>query len=102
MSAALATLAHRNTKFEPSPNATRFQHYICIYYLCIARICDKSPTLCFQGRSDTPPEKGNTALRNMLTYVLAGLMGKEDCKHRLLCELGNLIQPVRGKAVLFM
>jgi len=61
-----------------------------------------SPQERIKGRSDTPPEKGNTALRNMLTYVLAGLMGKEDCKHRLLCELGNLIKPVRGKAVLFI
>ena len=46
--------------------------------------------------------KSNQALRNMMTYIVAGVMGKEDCKHRLLCELGNLIQPVKGKAILFM
>lgn len=55
-----------------------------------------------QGRTDVKKEKSNAALRNMVTYVLAGVMGKEDCKHRLLCELGNLIQPVKGTAILFM
>ena len=55
-----------------------------------------------QGRTDVEKEKSNAALRNMVTYVLASVMGKEDCKHRLLCELGNLIQPVKGTAILFL
>ena len=55
-----------------------------------------------QGRTDVKKGKSNAALRNMVTYVVAGIMGEEDCKHRLLCELGNLIQPVKGTAILFM
>ena len=52
------------------------------------------------SRSDLP--KKNEGVRSMLTYILAGIVGKQECFKRALCEMGNIFSEVKGKALAFM
>jgi len=54
-----------------------------------------------RGRSDLKLKK-NENLRRLLTFLMAAIMDKQDCRYRTLCELGNLIQPVKGKSLVFV
>ena len=52
------------------------------------------------SRSDLP--KKNEGMRSMVTYILAGIVGKQECGRRALCQMGNIFSEVKGKALAFM
>ena len=53
-----------------------------------------------QGRSDL--KRDNENIRKLITFLMAGIIGKQDCRNRCLCEIGDLIEPVKGKALIFV
>ena len=53
------------------------------------------------SRSGNLP-KENAGLRNMVTYLLAGMVGKQECFNRALCQVGDLITDIKGKSLAFM
>ena len=53
------------------------------------------------ARSDVLP-KENEEMRNFITYGLSGMVGKQECLNRALCQLGDLIAEVKGKSIAFM
>ena len=52
------------------------------------------------SRSDLPKE--DEGVRNLVTFIMAGIVGKQECSKRALCQVGDLITEVKGKALAFM
>ena len=54
-----------------------------------------------QSRTDVK-EKRDEGLRTFLTQIVAGVLGKQNCLNRSICEIGNLFTVVKGKSLGFM
>ena len=54
-----------------------------------------------KGRTDGKT-KENEIIRRTLTFMFGGILGKQDCASRTLCEIGSLFEPVKGKSLIFM
>lgn len=54
-----------------------------------------------QSRSDLSQPKENEGLRKLATYGLGAAFNKQSCMDRLLCQTGDLLSGIKGKALVF-
>ena len=58
--------------------------------------------LIMKGRVGTPLPKKDERKRKLLTFILGGFLGEQECSSRALCEIGKLLETVKGKSLVFM
>ena len=55
-----------------------------------------------KGRVGNQVPKKQERTRQLLTFIFGGLLGEQDCSSRALCEIGRLLEPVKGKSLILM
>ena len=55
-----------------------------------------------KGRVGSPVPKKDERKRKLLTFILGGFLGEQECSSRALCEMGKLLETVKGKSLVFM